>query len=246
VEQAQLELQLKVWKELAISKQVLMRTAAVALKLDPDCSQDELKKGLEDALKRMAEADANAAGARDQAKQAVAEMEKKLTAAEKEKTAAIAQANEFRAKNADLGEQLVATRAGVATEQQKLKTSLVEKEKQLKAINTALADTPENVLKKMNLLKKQRQEEADARRQVEGSFTTLRKEKQQQDQKLTTQQANGAKLITQHRDLHALTVKLHEQLKPLLGEAETKDLADVPELDTKLIEELEQTTPAKK
>jgi len=245
VEQAQLELQLKVWKELAISKQVLMRTAAVALKLDPDCSQDELKKGLEGALKRMAEADANAASAREQAKQAVAEMEKKLTAAEKEKNAAIAQANEFRAKNADLGEQLVATRAGVATEQQKLKNSLAEKEKQLKAINTALADTPENVLKKMNVLKKQRQEEADARRQVESSFTTLRKEKQQQDQKLTTQQADSAKLITQHRDLHTMAAKLHEQLKPLLGEAEAKDLAAVPELDTKLIEELEQT-PAKK
>ena len=59
VEQAQLELQLKVWKELAISKQMLMRTAAEALKLDPNCSQEELKAALEAALKKVAEADAS-------------------------------------------------------------------------------------------------------------------------------------------------------------------------------------------
>ena len=50
MDQAQLELQLKVWKDLAISKQVLMRTAAIALKLDPDCSQDVLKEALESTV----------------------------------------------------------------------------------------------------------------------------------------------------------------------------------------------------
>jgi len=239
VEQAQLELQLKVWKELAISKQLLMRTAAVALKLDPDCSQDELKKGLEDALKRMAEADANVVSTREQAKQAIADVEKKLTVAVAAQSAAETTVTELRAKQEHLTEQLTAMRTGSATELQKLKTSLSEKEKALKAINTALGGTPESVIKKMNVLKKQRQEEADARRQVESSFTTLRKEKQQQDQKLSTLQANNTKLITQYRDLHALCEKLHEQLKPVIADA--KDLPAVPELDSKLLEELEQT-----
>lgn len=239
MEQAQLELQLKVWKELAISKQLLMRTAAVALKLDPDCSQDELKKGLEDALKRMAEADANVVSTREQAKQAVADIEKKLTGAVAAQSAAETTVSDLRAKQEHLTEQLTAMRAGSATELQKLKTSLAEKEKALKAINTALDGTPESVIKKMNVLKKQRQEEADARRQVEGSFTTLRKEKQQQDQKMSTLQANSTKLIAQYRDLHALSEKLHEQLKPLIADA--KDLPTVPELDSKLLEELEQT-----
>ena len=59
VSQAQQDLQLKVWKELAISKQILMRAAAEALKLDPECTQDELKEALEGALKKVAKADSD-------------------------------------------------------------------------------------------------------------------------------------------------------------------------------------------
>ena len=44
----QQDLQLKVWKELAISKQILMRAATEALKLDPECTQEELKDALEE------------------------------------------------------------------------------------------------------------------------------------------------------------------------------------------------------
>ena len=65
----------------------------------------------------------------------------------------------------------------------------------LKAINTALADTPANVLKKMNALKKQKQEEANARREIESALNTLRSEKRQQDQKLAELQRNGEAVI---------------------------------------------------
>lgn len=88
MDQAQLDLQLKVWKDLAISKQILMRTAASALKLDPDCSQEELKEALEKTIKRGEQADAEVLAAREQAKQAIAEMEKKLAAAERDKAQA--------------------------------------------------------------------------------------------------------------------------------------------------------------
>lgn len=46
-----------VWKEIAISKQMLMRTASDALGLDPECSEEELKAALEDGLKQIADAD---------------------------------------------------------------------------------------------------------------------------------------------------------------------------------------------
>jgi hypothetical protein len=42
VSQSQQDIQLKVWKELAISKQMLMRMATDVLKLDPECTQEEL------------------------------------------------------------------------------------------------------------------------------------------------------------------------------------------------------------
>ena len=235
MEQAQLELQLKVWKELAISKQVLMRTATDALKLDPNCSQDELKVALETFIRKISKADAEVVQAREQAKQAIAELEKKLAVTERAQVVAEGSAAELKAKLENMTQEIAIERAAAAKEQQKLKTQLAEKEKALKAINTALADTPENVLKKMNAFKKQRQDEADARREVEASFQTLRREKQEQDQKMTTVRENSAKLITQYRDVHALSVKLEEQLKAL----EAKDVPAVPALDDDLIQAIE-------
>ena len=105
-------------------------------------------------------------------------------------------------------------------------------------MNTALADTPENVLKKMNALKKQKQEEADARRQVESALNALRTEKRQHDKKSADVLRNGATLVSRYRDLRALSLKLHEQLQPLVEDA--KSLPEIPELDTDLLEAIEQ------
>jgi hypothetical protein len=83
VDKAQLELQLKVWKDLAISKQMLMRTASDALKLDPTCTAEELKQALDDVIRKIAKADADVIQAQEQAKQAIAATERKLTVTEK-------------------------------------------------------------------------------------------------------------------------------------------------------------------
>lgn len=238
VDQPQLELQLKVWKELAISKQMMVRAATDALKLDSNCTPDELREAIDRFTKKMAKADAEAAGAHEQAKQAVASIEKRLETTQKEKAAAEAQVVELTKKQDALTQQLTLARAASVKEAQDLKVKLAEKEKQLKAINTALADTPENVLKKMRAAKKEKQDEADARRAVELSFTTLRKEKQDQDQKLTALKTSSGKLITQYRDLHGIATQLHEQLQPLVAEGTT--VPAVPALDTDLIEEVEQ------
>lgn len=245
VEQAQFELQLKVWKELAISNQMLIRGAAEALKLDPNCSQEELKKALESTLKKIAEADANVAKAQDDVRRANTDAEKKVTAALQAQTAAEAAMAKMQAAQEKAAPQLAAERAGYGKDIQQLKERLADKEKSLKAINTALADTPENVLKKMKALKKEKQDEADARREVENSLNALRKEKQQQDKQLTELRENVGKLVTQHKDLHALAVKLHEQLKTSATDASS--VAAVPELDAKLLEGIEQTdTKSKK
>jgi chromosome segregation ATPase len=238
VSQTQHDLQLKVWKELAISKQILMRAAADALKLDPDCTQEQLKEALEGALKKVAKADTDLANAKEEAKVAITALEKKLATSEQELAIAQKAAAEAIAAQESAVQQMANQRAANATELQKLKDLLAEREKSLKAINKALADTPENVLKKMSALKKQKQEEADARRQVESALNTLRTEKRLQDQKLADVQGNGATLVSQYRDLHALSLKLREQLEPLVDDA--KSLQTVPELDAKLLEAIEQ------
>ena len=173
--QTQQDIQLKVWKELAISKQILMRAATDALKLDPECTQEELKEALEGALKKVVKADTDLFNAKEEAKVAITALEKKL--AEGERGLAIAQQAATEAKAAHDGavQQMANQRAAAAADLQKVKDRLVEREASLKAINTALADTPANVLKKMNTLKKQKQEEADTRRQVESALNTMRR-----------------------------------------------------------------------
>ena len=237
VNPAEFELQLKVWKDLAISKQMLMRSAAQALKLDPNCSQDELKDALDTTLQRIAESESSVRIAREEAKTAIAALEEKLNASVKANNALQAENAEPLKFKDTTTVQLANERAAAAKEVQKLKERLAEKEKQLKAINIALADTPENVLKKMNSLKKQRQEEADARREVEASFQTVRKEKQEQDQKLARVTDGATKLAAKHRELHAAATKLHEQLQPLATDA--KDVPSVPPLDDELLEAIE-------
>ena len=114
VEQAQLELQLKVWKELAISKQMLMRTAAEALKLDPNCSQEELKAALDIALKKVADADASVVVAREQAKSQIMIMEQKLAAAHKAQAASETSVIDLTAKLENVTQQAAAARAASA------------------------------------------------------------------------------------------------------------------------------------
>jgi colicin import membrane protein len=236
VNPAEFELQLKVWKDLAISKQMLMRSAAQALKLDPNCSQDELKEALENTLKRIEESEEKLRATREEAKAQIASLEEKLNAALKAKAALEAEKAELLKFKENATAQIANERAAAAKEAQKLKAQVAEKEKQLKAINIALADTPENVLKKMNTFKKQKQEEADARRQVEAAFTSLRKEKQEQDQKLLRLTENSGKLVKKYRELHETATKLHDSLKP---HVDAKDLPAVPMMDEDLLEAIE-------
>ena len=237
MDQAQLEMQLKVWKELAISKQVLMRAATDALKLEPETTQEELKIALEGVVKKLTKADADVIAAQEQARQTIAAMEKKLTAALRAQAEAQAANAELTTKAENTANGLATERVAAAKELQKFKDGLAEKDKALKAINVALADTPENVLKKMNLLKKQRQEEADARRVVEASLNTLRAEKKKQEQQTEEVKKSSGKLVEKYKDLHALAAKLQEQLKPLVADA--KDVPAVPDLDTELVESIE-------
>jgi len=184
-----LELQLTVWKEMAITKQHLMLTATNALKLDEDCSQDELKVALEAAIKRSIEADADISHAEEQAQTAVSLMEKKLQESKNAQDVAEAAQAEAEATQQKIQKQIDDDRDNSAKELKNLKASVAEKERSLKAINTALSDTPENILKKLKTLKKQKMDESNARKLAEKSISTLRKEKKELEQTIEEMQA---------------------------------------------------------
>lgn len=233
------DLQLKVWRELAISKQMLLRAATEALGLDPECTQDELKIALEKFLKKVADADSEIVHAKAAAAISVAASDKKLAATEKELAAAQQVASEAKAAHEAAVQQLTNQRVAAAAELQKVKDQLSEREKALKAINVALADTPANVLQKMNTLKKQKQEEADARRTLDAALNALRTEKRQLDARFAELQKNGTALATKHRELHELATSLRDKL--VTSAEDAKVVPAVPELDTKVLDAIEQS-----
>lgn len=140
VSDTDLELQLTVWKEMAITKQHLMLTATNALKLDEDCSQEELKVALEAAIKRSIEADADISRAEEQAQAAIATMEKKLAESQNALELAEAAKAEAEAAQQKIQKQADDDRDSGAKDMKNLKASVAEKERALKAINTALSD----------------------------------------------------------------------------------------------------------
>lgn len=240
-----LELQLKVWKDLAISKQMLIRAATDALKLDPDCSQEELQLALEAAIKRSIEADVNVSKAQEQASVAIAAVEKKLADSQKALHAAEAARAEAFANQEKLQQQIADVRTNTANEVSSLKERLAEKERALKAINTALSDTPENVVKKLKALNKQKMDESAARKQAEETAAALRKEKTQLEQsvkELKAAQDNAVQLAAHYRELHAQCGSLRDRLESLVEDKES--LTAVPALDGALLEAIEKAGTA--
>ncbi len=245
MDQAELELQLKVWKDLAIDKQVLMRTATDALKLDPECSTSELKEALENAIKQAIDADIKVSEAQEHASQAIVVMEKKIAASDKAQAITESSYSELLEAKTSSEQQMSAERTVHASEIKKFKAQIAEKDKALKAINKALADTPENVIKKLKTLKKQKTDEANACKLVEASAATLRKEKRELEQRSKEMKMgleSSEKLAEQYRDLHKLCVSLHEQLDPLIDDKEA--LSSVPALDEQSLEIITQVVKA--
>lgn len=238
MDQAELEQQLKIWKDLAISKQVLIGAATDALGLDPDCGADVLKSTLDQAIKRSMEADANIENAQEQARVAVTVMEQKVADSGKQADEAKEAKETADTELEKIQQQMETARSANAEEIKKSRAAVAEKDRALKAINKALADTPENVLKKLGALKKQKADAARAQKQAETATRTIRKEKQNTQQKLNKSQDAARELATQYRDLHKLTTEIQEQLKPLLED--DAELPEVPELNEEFLEELEK------
>jgi hypothetical protein len=243
MDQPDLELQLKAWKQLAVGKQMLIRVATDGLGLDPDCSSDDLKQALVIAIKQSVTAGAEVAEAKEGARVAVSEMERKMLECERARTAA--EAAKVAALSAkEVAEQRIAAgREANARDLKKVTAQLAEKQKALKAINVALADTPENVVRKLKGLRKEKFDEANARKRAEGEVGSLRKKKQALEKSAAeakTALEQGAKLVEQYRSLVELCGSLHEQLEPLVGDGES--LPALPEVDEELLASIEQAT----
>ncbi len=227
------EQQLRIWKDLAISKQMLMNEAAAALKLREDCSADELRSTLEKTVKQNREADERIAEAKAAAEDTVEEMRRAVRNVEKAKNEALAERDKALEEKQSSEQKLVNGRNDNAEALKKAKRQVEEKQRELKAINTALADTPDNILKKLKTLKKQKLDESTAKKAAEDSNRKLKKDNKEKTEELESLKGlsdNSAKLVAAYRELQRWA-------KDNAGDA-----SDMPEIDESVLSEIDTIT----
>ena len=241
MDREELELQLEVWKDLAISKQMLIGAAADALGVKSDCSMDEIKAAFESATKRATEADATVKKAQLEAQQAVAEMQAKVKASDIAHAKAMEEAEKAHDAKQAADHRVSAGREANADSLKKAKAEIVEKDKALKQIKKVLHDSPENVIKKLKTLKKEKMDESNLRKKAEEDARKQKKDRQKAEQDfkdLEDSLAQCATLVEQTRELKTFSEGQYDQLKELVEDKKTLD--KVPSLDEDLLEAVEK------
>jgi len=242
VSQTDNDIQLQVWKDLAISKQILMGAAADALGLDAECSTDELKAAMNKAILQAKNADITIIETREQTEKEISRMEAQVASSEQAINDALELVAGAESARKAAESKLLTGRAENAEALKKVRAEVTDKQNKLKAISKALADTPENVIKKLKTLKKQKLDEAKLRTQTESKLQSIRKAKTKLEGELENSKAlvaQSAPLIAQLKELHAIAKKQRKKLKSLSDDK--KDLVEIPKLDEELLETIEKT-----
>lgn len=235
------DIQLQVWKDLAISKQILMGAAADALGLDAECSTDELKAAMNKAILQAKNADITIIETREQTEKEISRMEAQVASSEQAMNDALELVAGTESARKAAESKLLTGRAENAEALKKVRAEVTDKQNKLKAISKALADTPENVIKKLKTLKKQKLDEAKLRTQTESKLQSIRKAKTKLEGELENSKAlmaQSAPLIAQLKELHAIAKKQRKKLKSLSDDK--KDLVEIPKLDEELLETIEK------
>lgn len=235
------DVQLKVWKDLAISKQILMGAATDALGLDSECSTDELKIALNQAIKRAREADLTIQETRSHADQQIADFSERAETAERARAEAEEKVTVADDARAQAERQLSIGKADNAESLKKARAEVTDKQNKLKAISKALADTPENVVRKLKTLKKQKMDEARLRTQAETRIQKMRKEKSTLEAELETGKAtleSVGKLLEQVKAMRETCVQAQATIKDLSDDKKVQ--LELPEFDEAAFEALQE------
>jgi len=241
VNQTDNDIQLQVWKDLAISKQILMGAATDALGLDATCTTDELKAAMNKAIQQAKDADITVITTREQAERDVADMKQQVADSEQARIEAEAKVDAAVKARETAERQLAAGRAENTEALKKVRAEVTEKQNKLKAISKSLADTPENVVRKLKTLKKQKLEDSKLRTQTEGKLQATRKEKAKLETELENRKSlneQSLPLIAQLRELHSICSKANKKITSL--SEDNKGAIKIPKLDEELLENLEK------
>jgi len=215
-----------------------MNEAASALKLKDDFTADDLRAALDVAIKRANDADKDMAESRNRAAEEISVMQVEVKKTIKSRTDAENQRDEAIKEKQSAEQALVLGRKDNAEALKKAKRQVEDKQRELKAINTALADTPDNIVKKLKTLKKQKLDEANARKAAEDANRKLKKESKTQKEELESLselKENAAKLLANYRELRTWADEV---------EAKSDDENSSPKADAALLSSIETITAA--
>ncbi len=245
---AQSALDLDVWKEIAIAKQILIKTATDARGIDPECSDTEFKTALEIGIRQITDAESKVSIANKENQTALDAINKSLTSTEKARAELETAHGELLKEKQALDSLLESTRKTSTEDLIKINQQLEVKVKALKTINVTLADTPENVVKKLKALNKKKLDETNAKKRAEDELRAIKKEKQQLqkeiDEKKATLEASST-LVEQYRELRAFSQDQYTLLKELLKKVpkkeKTDELKSLPDVDEALLKSLDSS-----
>ncbi len=226
-----------VWKEIAISKQMLIRTATDALGLDPECSEQEFKAALEASLKEIAEADVKVAKAKVAIQATIDDLTERLEKSEKSLKSTNDMLTSASAEIEKLKSVIEADRKLAENDAKKLKDQVDEKSKALKAINTLLGDTPQNVAKKIKTLNKKKHEDTTAKKRIDDELKNVRKERTEKIKKAEAKEAQAKTILNGYKALQTYCDEQYDKLKELMED--DKMLIAPPRLDEDVYADLE-------
>lgn len=234
----QTDLDLKIWKELAITKQLLIKTATDVLGISSECSDEELKTALEENMAKVKEADERITSSRVENEAKLHELQQQLRTAEMARKLAEEENAELKSSLATTEAAMEASKESTAQEIQKLKLQVDEKSKALKKVNTILADTPENVAKKLKTLNKKKHDENAARKKAEDDARALRKKKGELEAELEALKAQEEKLKEGVKALKTFSETQRKQLIEAVDDDTSVD--ELPELDEDVLNAIEE------
>jgi hypothetical protein len=240
VDRAELELQLEVWKDLAINKQMLIGAAAEALGIKSDCSMDEIKLAFEEATNKALEANSLVEKAQKKAEQAISEMEIKVKKSDIAHSKAMEASDKSHEERLAAEHRVNAGREANSDALKKIKQEITEKDKALKHIKKLLNDSPENVVKKLKSLKKEKMDEGNLRKKAEDDARKQKKERQKAEKSFNDLEdalKNGQQLLDHLKTMTEFSQTQYDTLCELVDDKTKLDL--LPVLDEKLIESFE-------
>jgi len=221
-----------------------MQTATKALGLKTESSAQELEEALKKTINHAKNAEAELRDFEEKTKTNISVLEAKLTRSEKAVRVTQSEKDEALSALQASEENRVVANTANAEEVKKLKSQFSDKQKEIKQITKSLADTPENVVKKMKILKKDKMDEANARKRAEEVSRTLRKDKQREEQKVEQSKAaieRANELAIKHRELDTFANEQYNQLAEKMEDK--KSLQQVPFLNKDLLEAIEAAAP---